>query len=126
MTEQQRNVWRQRTRRQREKLFAQRVMVDGRWFHPDASHGEVGGYTRFGCRCGLCTEAQRIDIASRKADRHAERVLIDGRLVHPRAKHGTENAYGNYGCRCVPCSDVWSRAMTARNKRRLARTVGAA
>ncbi len=30
-------------------------------------HGTVNGYSNYGCRCGDCTEAKRVDIATRRA-----------------------------------------------------------
>ncbi|THV25980.1 hypothetical protein [Glycomyces paridis] len=35
----------------RAKRLAERVLVDGHWFHPRAPHGTNTGYNGFGCRC---------------------------------------------------------------------------
>lgn len=36
---------------------AARVVVDGRWVHPDAPHGTTTGYRAFSCRCEPCLDA---------------------------------------------------------------------
>lgn len=41
----------------RARRFAERIKVDGRWFHPRATHGTPSGYTNYGCRCTPCTAA---------------------------------------------------------------------
>lgn len=42
----------------RQRRFAERVMVDGRWVHPTAPahvHGKSMGYMSYGCRCSPCS-----------------------------------------------------------------------
>jgi hypothetical protein len=49
----------------REALKAQRVLIDGRWVHPDAPHGRRHSYSEYWCRCIPCTAA---NTASRAAE----------------------------------------------------------
>lgn len=36
----------------------QRVLRDGRAYHPDAPHGTINGYEMYGCRCEACRESK--------------------------------------------------------------------
>lgn len=44
--------------RKRSEKQAQRILMDGRPFHPHAPHGTVNGYSYYGCGCAECTAAQ--------------------------------------------------------------------
>jgi hypothetical protein len=87
------------------RRYTERVMVDGRWVHPDAPHDTCGGYTNWGCRCVPCTVAFTEEQARIRANRYAARVLVDGRLMAQGVAHGKASSYNNHGCRCVPCTD---------------------
>lgn len=67
------------------------------------THGIVGTYMR-GCRCALCTEANR------QWALESRRRFQEGRHKPP---HGTESTYATYRCRCAPC-----RAAGAEKNRR--------
>lgn len=43
----------------RRSRYAERVIENGRWVHPQARHGTANGYNHFGCRCEPCEEANR-------------------------------------------------------------------
>lgn len=36
-----------------------RILVDGRAFHPNADHGALSGFTYYGCRCPHCCTAKK-------------------------------------------------------------------
>lgn len=57
----------------------------------DPRHG-CNGYTNYGCRCEVCTEANR----ARSAARRKAGVIPAG------TQHGA-SCYRNYGCRCDTC-----------------------
>jgi hypothetical protein len=79
------------------------------------NHGTRSGYTHFGCRCELCTEANRKysrEYIRRKA--RAIREMLEPIAQGPAA-HGTWTSYGN-GCRCTRCRDAM-REQTAKRKR---------
>lgn len=46
-------------RRYRRRL-AQRVIRDGRWFHPGVTHGRRSAYSSYGCRCVPCSDAAAV------------------------------------------------------------------
>lgn len=59
-------------------------------------HGGSGSaYANYGCRCVPCTEANRVRVVRRRAERSAD---------DPGVAHGTRGGYINWGCRCVPCT----------------------
>lgn len=70
---------------------AQRIVVDGTLVsvHPLCQHGTRSGYSRYGCRCDLCSEAEKQYRAQLKAEKISEQL------------HGTIAGY-NRGCR-QPC-----------------------
>ena len=76
-------------------------------------HGTPSHY-QHGCRCDLCTKAQR--------ERMAEyRVTYAGTLAADDPRHGTRNAYSNYACRCRRCTTAHNDACRpARLRRALA------
>lgn len=41
----------------RRQRYAERTLVNGRWFHPRVTHGQPGSYQNWGCRCEECTTA---------------------------------------------------------------------
>lgn len=86
-------------------------MVDPRLY---GRHGTRTCYAS-GCRCARCTEAQRVGLGERKAQRYADRELTDGRLVATAAglTHGNKSTYNNWGCRCRPCTEVNSARSAA-------------
>jgi len=55
----------------RDRRRTERVMVDGRWVHPDAPHGRSSSYKNWGCQCGPCTEAHRVYQRELRAKRRA-------------------------------------------------------
>lgn len=56
----------------RESRRAERIMVEGRWVHPDAPHGEPSSYKNWCCRCVPCGEAHRVEQRARRARKRAE------------------------------------------------------
>lgn len=46
--------------------YAERVMMQRRLIHPRATHGALGGYLNFGCRCASCTIANTQAQAARR------------------------------------------------------------
>ena len=42
----------------RARKLIQRVLKDGRAFHPEAVHGLANSFSNFGCRCGDCRAAR--------------------------------------------------------------------
>lgn len=72
------------------------------WKDPEhAKHGTVTGYTAYGCRCGRCSEAMKVQGAARRAKG----------LPRNDPRHGTEAAYEGWGCRCKKCRDVEATKM---------------
>ena len=47
-------------RAERVARYAERELIDGRLVHPRAPHGTFSGYSYWGCRCELCTEANTL------------------------------------------------------------------
>lgn len=45
-----------RARTRRERLRAERVLIDGRWTSLRATHGTLNGYGNWQCRCVKCTK----------------------------------------------------------------------
>lgn len=87
----------------RKARYAERIMVDGRWFAPRVAanaHGTLATYGNWGCRCEPCTKAASVE----GRERHAKQSK---RLVNssPPAdlKHGTAGAYRYWRCRCRVC-----------------------
>jgi hypothetical protein len=68
-------------------------------------HGGSGRRYQDGCRCQLCTKANRDRNNRRRAEREAARTLVNGRLTAPLppGRHGRASTYSNHGCRCEPC-----------------------
>lgn len=62
-------------------------------------HGGSGnGYSNRGCRCELCTKANRERCKKRSIARSAE-------VKDPNdPRHGKASFYINHGCRCQPCT----------------------
>jgi hypothetical protein len=63
----------ERSAASKDRLYAQRKLVDGRWVapvHPD-QHGSMSTYTNRGCRCWPCTEAMRVHDREYKARKRA-------------------------------------------------------
>jgi hypothetical protein len=83
-------------RREKHRLGA--IQPPGR-INPTAPHG-LNGYTHYGCRCGVCREANRTRHAKNRENRKA-------RLATADVPHGSASTYGNWGCRCEPCRDAW-------------------
>lgn len=82
------------------------------------THG-ASAYVRRGCRCRVCTKANRLRCAARRQRSYEERQLIHGRLVamNPNLRHGTDSAYVNHGCRCTECTKA-GQARNAANRAR--------
>lgn len=66
----------------------------GEWKHGGSA------YVNHKCRCSVCTEAHRVTMAKRKAERAA---IVKESGLPSHIKHG-RNAYGNWGCRCEVCT----------------------
>ena len=66
----------------------------------DPRHGTANGYTNLGCRCELCTDANR-----RQHARYIDRLRSEGRMV---GGHGSTTAY-ECGCRCAACTRANTR-----------------
>lgn len=43
----------------RQARHAERINVNGRLIHPNATHGTTTGYVYYGCQCEACTIANR-------------------------------------------------------------------
>ena len=43
----------------RQRMLAKRIRKDGKWFHPDAPHGEIKGCSYYQCYCELCYTAYK-------------------------------------------------------------------
>lgn len=56
----------------KQRRMAERVLVDGRWVHPDAPHGTSSGYDHWWCRCMPCSGARAVRAAEQRR-RAAER-----------------------------------------------------
>lgn len=63
-------------------------------------HGQ-NGYTNYGCRCGVCRDAQA-------AYHRAWKAKARGTLAPDDSRHGTPNGYANYSCRCLRCTEAAS------------------
>ncbi|WKK11938.1 hypothetical protein QYN14_25670 [Rhodococcus ruber] len=67
-------TWDQETRRKkassatRARYMLQRILVDGRAFHPDPdlTHGAGHAYGKFGCRCAACSKWKSDDNKARR------------------------------------------------------------
>ena len=55
-------------------------------------HGNVTGFSNYGCRCSDCVSGYARDRGVR--------------LRKEPPNHGTQNGYNNYGCRCAPCKEA--------------------
>ncbi|HLR94972.1 MAG TPA: hypothetical protein VK053_10630, partial [Jiangellaceae bacterium] len=51
----------EKTQRTRARRLAERVMVQGRWVHPHAPHGQPHTYKNWGCHCHPCTVAYSVE-----------------------------------------------------------------
>lgn len=51
----------------RTKLHAERILINDRWFHPNANHGTSAGYITYGCRCQHCLETEKERYRARNA-----------------------------------------------------------
>ena len=79
-------------------------------------HGGSGiAYANYGCRCAECTEAHRIRLAKRQAERAAEAKDPND----PR--HGNDSFYINHGCRCEPCKKAHSEKCAEYQQKRKAK-----
>lgn len=47
----------------KQRRMAERVLIDGRWVHPDAPHGSASGYDHWWCRCVPCSQARAVRAA---------------------------------------------------------------
>jgi hypothetical protein len=74
-------------------------------------HGTDNAYLHYGCRCGECTEAHRLEQVEVKARRVAK-----GRKYPALIPHGTAGGYTNWNCRCAECTE----AMTVDDRRKRA------
>ena len=74
-------------------------------------HGKRSIYVR-GCRCDLCTKANR--------DYHTEVVAALRNCEPPADAHGKRSTYSNWGCRCAPCTRANSDTCRAYQQRRKA------
>lgn len=59
------------------RRMAERVLIDGRLVHPDASHGTSAGYDHWWCRCVPCCGARAVRAAAQRR-RVAERKACHG------------------------------------------------
>lgn len=66
------------------------------------THGLSATYNNAGCRCGECTEANRL-----RQQRFLARPFAD-------VPHGTVSGYFNWGCRCGKCKPAGAIANAAR------------
>lgn len=66
-------------------------------------HGTINGYSNYGCRCILCTEANNVAVRSWRSRRG--RMAVHGpRFPYTRKpRHGTRSEYVHYRCRCDDC-----------------------
>ena len=71
-----------------------------------AEHGKPGTYNR-GCKCPLCTEANRAHAEKLRAALAMRTAFGD-----PRVPHGTAGGYKNWGCKCLACTAANTRAST--------------
>ena len=74
------------------------------------SHG-ASAYTNYGCRCVVCTRANRERVNRRRLERIAEPKDPND----PR--HGKSSFYRNHGCRCEPCTAANVAACRDYNRR---------
>ena len=51
----------------RTRKLVQRVLKDGRAFHPEATHGLTSSYSTYVCRCSACREAKAAYLAEYRA-----------------------------------------------------------
>lgn len=63
-----RNRNRTRCGANRKARWAERILIDSKLVHPNASHGTTNGYLNYGCRCGPCYAA-----GSQRNREHRER-----------------------------------------------------
>lgn len=73
----------------------------------EPNHGRVTLYGQ-GCRCAVCTEAQRIYRAVFQQGQRLARTRAGA--IPETVKHGTGSTYTNWGCRCEPCVAAGARA----------------
>lgn len=72
---------------------------------PEDTHGTVGGYRNWGCRCVPCSTAGSQRSLLDRAKRFEKRIEIGGRLIAIEAPtHGTSSTYVNWGCHCELCT----------------------
>lgn len=62
-----------KTRAKRARRMLERVLKDGRAFHPDAEHGTAYAYNEWRCRCAQCSG---VKCANNKAARDARRSEV--------------------------------------------------
>ena len=67
------------------------------------SHG-ASGYVAYGCRCVVCTRANRERVNRRRLERVAAPKDPNDQ------RHGKQSFYINHGCRCEPCTAAHSTA----------------
>lgn len=71
-------------RKRRHKRYAERDILDGRWFHWRAPHGTTNGYMNYGCRCWSCSDATRRQKGRAAGKENARDVRAVGVTDHPR------------------------------------------
>jgi hypothetical protein len=83
----------------------------------EARRARVGCGTRTrynaGCRCPLCRDACRRNVARLRA-------LRRGQPIPEHVPHGSPSTYTYYSCRCAPCSAAWSASCADYCRRRRA------
>lgn len=80
-------------------------------------HGTYGGYSNHGCRCELCTLANRTykqNYYRRKTGSGPRKPTVErcprsrGGVCPHDVPHGSYSTYANHGCRCRECRDAWN------------------
>ncbi|MFD3516292.1 hypothetical protein [Streptomyces sp. NPDC058657] len=80
--------------------------------HDGIRHGTPYAYTKGGCRCDDCREANR-----KRCQASRQRSAADPSRAD-RAGHGKASTYKNHGCRCAECSAANTADVSAYRARR--------
>ena len=102
-TEAKREYARQHYQNNRERMraheseYVARKRTETAW--EDISHGTVGGYGLYGCRCEECRAIKSREHYHKRKERLKQTSFEN-------IPHGTLDGYNSYGCRCEECRAI--------------------